>query len=1258
MLEILKGIIPYLAGAIGAIVLVVLLREAWRSFRKSRSKTKEDRCLDLIRRVHHLTHEGLAAVALELKKSFPAEVVEAILDRESQTTDRSRTADERRKFANLYEHLGLVEEHCKKMNEARSWPDRAASAEKLGFIGHPSAVLPLIATLRDPQEEREVKSVAMKSLGKIRDSRAIPHLVEALGSPDPATGQPLADVLVHFGAETVSPLTEVIKKSASEPQRVWASRILGRLGLPEAVPILTHALADHSEKVRESATVSLGQTKDRRAVRPLNELLLHDPSPLVRESAAEALGRIGDEKAIEFLKRGLGDMEYSARVKAMEALEAMGEKVLPVFIETLRSGDLGARAQAAAALERAGIVERSIENLKGGLKDQKSSEEAFQLLLHIAQTGVGESIIRHLNHPDFFVRVKLCEIIRESRYSKALEPLLEIVQHDPEWPVRLRALEALVAIGDEKALPVILDSLKKEDEVTKATILEALPKLPQRQLAAILPDITPFFHDSNFEVRLAAVRLIAAIRSEEALIPLLTSLKDPYEGVRAVAAEALGKIAEGKKTFEGPALSLAEGVTDALIGALQDPDEGVRLHAVKGLGILKDRKAVPGLVRAFEWADESSRDLIAQAIARVPTEEIFDLMDELMGFPHSKARAGIAWTLGLLSDVKALKLASFFLKDKEAVVRAAAAGAIGNWFEARRGRTGGEGGGALDLIAYLQDPNERVRAAVCNALAKIGDSSATLPLLELLKNEPDRFVGQRLVLAVGSLADRSDRLQKTGKIVPRIQEWLERAPSTDDEVSKIAGTIGLILLGAEEGFRDGIGLLQSPSKSKILKGLLKSIPERSEKRFFEKLSFERDLFWREEIGESVVAGYYGNLLATSHEAGTRKRALAALGALEAPAVLPAIETSFREDPDPEVRGQALNILTQKLHGAPLMELILKGIQDPSKKVRSEVVPILSKISPQELKVNREKLIPLLDNSMEDIRTPVATLLTPLYRDDWTKLTDEFLGTNRKNRVLGLIETLGRIGDPSSAGLFSRFFESRETDVREAAVYWAQEAGVLDETLLKSLLEDPKESVRASAVRGLGRQLKTSSMDLLIPRVEDPSPQVRIELALTLGRASLAGDKRPIEILEQLTLDLNPQVRIQALASLFRLGVSGTAKRAESVITNLEINEMDDLMSRLDREGVLLNLASKLAHERNALVRRESLEFLAALDLARFQQEIAGSLQDPSAEVRLAAVEALGLLEDSEIRKKIEALSQDPVEAVRQAVKRRKLRTVK
>ncbi len=68
-------------------------------------------------------------------------------------------------------------------------------------------------------------------------------------------------------------------------------------------------------------------------------------------------------------------------------------------------------------------------------------------------------------------------------------------------------------------------------------------------------------------------------------------------------------------------------------------------------------------------------------------------------------------------------------------------------------------------------------------------------------------------------------------------------------------------------------------------------------------------------------------------------------------------------------------------------------------------------------------------------------------------------------------------------------------------------------------------------------------------------------------------------------------------------------------------------------------------------------FLGQADLDRYAPDIALALQDPATTVRIAAIEALGQLEHPGIQEAIEALSRDPVDAVRTAVKRRRLRSL-
>lgn len=938
MVEILRGILPYLGGAIGVLLLVVLVRETWRSFWHRHVKSQEEACEDLIKRVHHLTTEGLAAVALELKKTFSMEVVEAVLDRtHHQITEEKRT-DEKRKLANLYDHLGLVEKYVRELKGATSWTLRAAAGEKLGQIGHPAAVLPLISLLQDSQEETEVKSVATRALGKIRDPRAISPLVESLGSEDPTTGQPLADVLTQFGKEVVPALTETLKVSTSEGQRTWSARILGRIQATDSIPSLLNALSDHSEKVREAAVQSLGKIKDRRAVRSLNDLLIMDPSPLVRETSAQALGEIGDEKAFEYLKRALGDMEYGARRKAMEALEGMGEKAWPIFVEVLKSGDPRSMAQAALGLERGGYVAKMVEALINETPGIRST--AYDLLLQVAKAGVAETLIQSLSHQNFKIRVRLCEILKEARHPRALESLLDLSQKDLEWPVRLKALEALIALGNEKVIPIILKALREEGESTKEALLVAMTRLSPSLLISMIPDLIPLLHDTNLEVRLKAVSLIGLIPADGVILPLLTSLKDSSPHVREEAAASLGQ-------FSG-----SEAFVQEMVDALKDPEFKVRLAVVRSLGKIRNPCAIPALARSFEWADNESREEIATALALMPVQEFLKLMDELMGLDHPKSRAGIAWTLGLLPDPKGLTLATFFLKDKDPLVRSAAAGAVGKFFEIRGGTQEIRDKITKVMIEYLSDPSEYVRAAVVNSLGKIGDPQGINHLLNLLETEPDRFVTLRALLAIGCLAPEGvspkgvppksvppegEDQAKLPIVLERIHQWMEKA---DREEEKVAMAITLTLWGETHGRAIVVSSFASQGEKRKFKNLLMTLPKRIQDRFLKILLIDRELFFREEIGVEVVAGHYQGLLVTSHLAKERKYAIIALSLLKVAAALPAIESSFSKDPDAEVRAAALQALSKTLTGESLIEKVIIAAGDPSDLLRQEVVSLL------------------------------------------------------------------------------------------------------------------------------------------------------------------------------------------------------------------------------------------------------------------------------------------------------------------------------
>jgi HEAT repeat protein len=85
---------------------------------------------------------------------------------------------------------------------------------------------------------------------------------------------------------------------------------------------------DKLSSAKSSATKTLGEVKDSRAVGPLIDAL-KDGGPSVRNKAAEALGEIKDTRAIEPLIGALNDKESQVREKAAEALKKITGQNIP-----------------------------------------------------------------------------------------------------------------------------------------------------------------------------------------------------------------------------------------------------------------------------------------------------------------------------------------------------------------------------------------------------------------------------------------------------------------------------------------------------------------------------------------------------------------------------------------------------------------------------------------------------------------------------------------------------------------------------------------------------------------------------------------------------------------------------------------------------------------------------------------------------------------------------------------------------------------
>lgn len=252
------------------------------------------------------------------------------------------------------------------------------------------------------------------------------------------------------------------------------------------------------------------------------------------------------------------------------------------------------------------------------------------------------------------------------------------------------------------------------------------------------------------EVRAEAARLARHLAAEDAMPPLLSSLRDPSRAVVLAALDSLG------------ALRL-HGAVPAVSGLLGSPDQTVKEEVARCLARLggsSGSSAILSLLDVPRLPGSAERAVVDLGATAIPA-----LMSALLD-ARRWVRQNAALLLGRFGDYRAVPSLMVAVHDSDTGVRAAAVEALGAI---------GGAGAATGLIGALTDSEERVRMQAAAALGKIGDARAVVPLIGLFSDSVRHVRDQ----AVKSLTDiGSDAAQ------PLIMSLKESDPGVREYAAK------------------------------------------------------------------------------------------------------------------------------------------------------------------------------------------------------------------------------------------------------------------------------------------------------------------------------------------------------------------------------------------------------------------------------------------------------------------------------------------
>ncbi|MFM6326409.1 MAG: HEAT repeat domain-containing protein [Microcystis panniformis] len=584
------------------------------------------------------------------------------------------------------------------------------AAGLLGEIGNPESISALSAALDD--SEKRIKGYAEDDIKEIKRER-----------------KPIPDFELDLHKE--------------ERFRGWALKALGEIGNSEALPAIIRAL-NYSDWFRDNAAIILGKMNKKQALAlPSLISILYDSEKSVRFWGVKALGEIGvgNSETIQALITALNDVK--TRNNAVEALGKINNSaVVSALIETIKNSDGDFRSYAAVALSKItnpDAVPVLIEAVNHSAFHVYIRYFAVKALGNIGNPEAVSALIAVLNDSeindiyyaaDELVRNKAVEALSKIGTPEAVSGLIEALNH-PYQKVRGKTAEALLNIGTEEAYLGLITALNHLDETIREYAVEALGKVMNISSLEAMPILIEALNNPYQEVRSYATMIFAHFPSGLVVIPelrqaFIASLNnDSDETDRGCVATALSLLLNPEEVL-------------ALMTALSNSDETIRSKAIQSLGEILDKIGNPETMSSLSMALEDSNNLLrcysaillTVYLSKKGNPEALPILIKALNHSDEYVRRIAVSALGDSDNPEVVPALIMMLNDSDYEVRGTAAMVLGNI---------GNPTAIPALIESLNDANKYVRFMSADALSRMGNLEGIPTLIEGLNDSEESF---------------------------------------------------------------------------------------------------------------------------------------------------------------------------------------------------------------------------------------------------------------------------------------------------------------------------------------------------------------------------------------------------------------------------------------------------------------------------------------------------------------------------------------
>ncbi len=605
--------------------------------------------------------------------------------------------------------------------EEADYEVRRRIIEALGrFTGEEPAetIAYLVDTWRsDDYRLRELALTSWRSTGGDLPVLADRAVVLLEGDPYPQVRTAAAEALVGIEAvrgryDYYGRVYEVYRNEADPGVKGALLSVLGFIGVPECLPVLSDALADPA--LFRAAIRGLGYMDADESRRLLRNAFWSDEATNDdRLDVLESLARLGDDDAVEMAEWLL---EHEPTGDEAEVLAALALHPDPAGIGTvadlLRRDPPLPTAQLVAACALLGRMAVAAE----AADETRRSDEALQALQDV-YTGAFDGPV---------YRAATAALIAAVDDASRLEPPVAMLKR-VEYADALAALGDLyTAKGDAGTGRALLEYLAEEPPLAKSlVVIETLGRLDYPDAVPLLSTYARETRPGTVETSSAALRALGRIGDRRAAPVFAEVLEDPAAVPARLTAAAEAAVDAGDPSLVYPLMELLE----------RGDDWQTRAAAGRALGVLGSAEALAAVGRAM--ASDPSKTVRGEsflAYCRLTDAEGLPLLFTFLAGHDIGLDDEAMGALGDLFDRLGGETVQGLLAHPEPEARRLVV-----WYLARRGATGDR-----ELVeGALGDINLLVNVAAAEGLGLMGDPASAPVLLAAFKETFEPYYASR-----------------------------------------------------------------------------------------------------------------------------------------------------------------------------------------------------------------------------------------------------------------------------------------------------------------------------------------------------------------------------------------------------------------------------------------------------------------------------------------------------------------------------------